>query len=149
MTATRPNTVAMTNWPTSLAFGVRPRLRSLTTFSASSIRPRQPVRTVAMSSANVSGVGWPTTSAVRMTETSMMTPPMVGVPCFTKWLSGPSARTCWPIWLDLRNLIHAGISTMVTAMATTMATNTKNVGYDANMCNIAIQPILPPLSQGP
>ena len=47
-----------------------------------------------MSSANVSGVGWPTTSAVRMTETSMMTPPMVGVPCFTKWLSGPSARTC-------------------------------------------------------
>ena len=88
-------------------------------------------------------------TVAKLTETSMMTPPMVGVPCFTKWLSGPSARTCWPIWLDLRNLIHAGISTMVTAMATTMATNTKNVGYDANMCNIAIQPILPPLSQGP
>ena len=102
-----------------------------------------------MSSANVSGVGWPTTSAVRITETSMMTPPMVGVPCFTKWLSGPSARTCWPIWLDLRNLIHAGMSTMVTAMATTMATNTKNVGYDSKISSIAIQPILLPLSQGP
>ena len=136
LTATRPNTVEMTNWPTSFAFGVRPRLRSFTTFSASSIRPRQPVSTVAMSSANVSGVGWPTTSAVRMTAISMMTPPMVGVPCFTRWLSGPSARTCWPIWLDFRNLIHAGMSAMVSTMATTMPTNTKNVGYDSKICNM-------------
>ena len=89
-----------------------------------------------MSSANVSGVGWPTTSAVRMTAISMMTPPMVGVPCFTRWLSGPSARTCWPIWLDFRNLIHAGMSAMVSTMATTMPTNTKNVGYDSKICNM-------------
>ena len=40
----------------------------------------------------------------------MMTPPIVGVPCFTRWLSGPSARTCWPMWLDFRNRIHAGMS---------------------------------------
>ena len=67
----------------------------------------------------------------------MMTPPMVGVPCFTRWLSGPSARTCWPIWLDLRNLIHNGVSTMVTTMANTTARNTRNVGYWLNTVNIA------------
>ncbi len=127
-TATSVNTVAMANWPTSFAFGVRPSERSFTTFDASSTRPSRPVSTVAANSTNVSGVGMPMTSAVAMTATSMMTPPMVGVPCFTRWLSGPSARTCWPMWLDFRNVIHRGVSTIVTTMAATTARNTRNVG---------------------
>ena len=136
-TATSTNAVAMATCPTIFAFGVRPSERSFTTFDASSTRPSRPVSTVAASSTNVSGVGMPTNSATAMTAISMMTPPMVGVPCFTRWLSGPSARTCWPIWLDLRNLIHSGVSTMVTTMANTTARNTRNVGYWLNTVNIA------------
>ena len=41
-TATRRTRVAMANWPTSFAFGVRPSERSFTTFEASSTKPQQP-----------------------------------------------------------------------------------------------------------
>ena len=108
LTATSTKAVAMANWPTSFILGVSPSERSLTTFDASSTSPRSPVRTVAPKSTNVSGVGLPTRSAQATTATSMMTPPMVGVPCFTRWLSGPSARTCWPMWLERRKLYPHG-----------------------------------------
>ena len=127
-TATSENAVAMANCPTSFIFGVRPSERSLTTFDASSTSPRSPVSTVAAKSTNVSGVGLPTKSTHTTTAASMMTPPMVGVPCFTRWLSGPSARTCWPMWLERRKRIHTGMSAMVTTMASTTARNTRNVG---------------------
>ena len=120
----------MRNWPISFALGVSPSDRSWATFEASSMSPRIPVATVAPSRSHSSAVGAPTeASKVKtMTAMSMMTPPIVGVPCFTRWLWGPSARTCWPIWLDFRNLIHTGMSTIVTTMAATMAKNTRNVG---------------------
>ena len=98
-TAARTNTPAMRNCPTSFALGVRPSERSWATFEASSTRPRSPVASVAPKSSHSSAVGAFTeaTSVKTITATSMMTPPIVGVPCFTRWLWGPSARTCWPI----------------------------------------------------
>jgi hypothetical protein len=35
-------------------------------------------------------------------EKMIKTPPMVGVPPFFRWLSGPSSRTDWPILRRLR-----------------------------------------------
>ena len=67
-------------------------------------------------------------SVKAITATSMMTPPMVGVPCFTRWLWGPSARTCWPMWLVRRKRIHAGMSTMVNTMDSTTARKIIKVG---------------------
>ena len=114
----------------SFAFGVSPRERSWATFEASSMKPSTPVATVAPKSSHSSTVGAPTDakSVKAMTATSMMTPPMVGVPCFTKWLWGPSARTCWPIWLVRRKRIHAGMSTMVNTMESTTAKKIIKVG---------------------
>ena len=55
-------------------------------------------------------VGAPTEASKVTTTTamSMMTPPIVGVPCFTRWLWGPSARTCWPMWLVLQKADPGG-----------------------------------------
>ena len=127
-TATNANTVAMANCPTSLALGVRPNERSWMTFELSSMKPSTPVSTMATTNDQVSGVRYPTSKMAMTMATSMMMPPIVGVPCFTRWVCGPSARTCWPIWLDFRKRIHGGISTMVSTMPITMARNTRNVG---------------------
>lgn len=51
-----------------------------------------------------------------------------GVPCFTRWLWGPSARTCWPMWLVFRKRIQAGMSTMVITMAMATPRKIMNVG---------------------
>ena len=85
-TTTRVNTANVENWPISLPFGVRPNERSWMTFDASSNRPRAPMASVATSAAMNSGDGSATRSAVSTIATIMMTPPMVGVPCFTRWL---------------------------------------------------------------
>ena len=140
-TATRQKTVAMRNCPISFAFGVSPSERSFTTFSPSSARPRAPASTVAMTRANVSGEGEPMSSTVTTTAISMISPPIVGVPCFTRWLSGPSARTCWPIWYERSARMNAGMRAIVITMESTTARNTTNVGYCENMLNIS-RPIL-------
>ena len=41
------------------------------------------------------------------------------------------------MWLDLRKRIHTGMSPMVTTMEMTTARNTRNVGYAANVENMA------------
>ena len=129
-TATSTKTAAMRNWPISFALGVSPSDRSWATFEASSMSPRMPVATVAPSRSHSSAVGAPTeASKVKtMTAMSMMTPPIVGVPCFTRWLWGPSARTCWPMWLVFRKRIQAGMSTMVITMAMATPRKIMNVG---------------------
>ena len=128
LTASRQNRVDTRNWPTSLALGVSPSERSWTTFDASSIRPSAPAMSVAPASRNVSCEGPATSTMVIATATSMMTPPMVGVPCLTRWLCGPSARTCCPMWLERSMRIHSGMKAIVSAAAMTMARNTKKVG---------------------
>jgi hypothetical protein len=44
------------------------------------------------------------------TEKMIKTPPMVGVPPFFRWLSGPSSRTDWPILSRRRASIIRGPS---------------------------------------
>ena len=58
----------------------------------------------------------------------MTTPPMVGVPCLTRWPSGPSARTCWPISRWRSSLMNAGITATVSAMEMTSAKKSWKVG---------------------
>ena len=131
-TTTRVNTANVENWPISLPFGVRPSERSCITFEASSNSPSAAMANVATSAAISSKDGSATSSTVATMATIMTTPPIVGVPCFTRWLCGPSARTCCPIWVRVSSLIHAGISTMVMAAASTKPRNTRNVGEDEN-----------------
>ena len=38
----------------------------------------------------------------------MISPPMVGVPCFFKWAWGPSSRTCWPNFQFMKEWDHDG-----------------------------------------
>ena len=102
------------------------------TFSASSNRPKAAVHSVARSAATKPHEGGTTKSTVITMAMSMMTPPMVGVPCFTKWLCGPSARTCWPICVRVSRRIQAGMSAMVKAVATMKPRNTRNDGYAEN-----------------
>lgn len=52
--------------------------------------------------------------AVIMSRMTM--PPIVGVPCLTRWPWGPSARTCCPIWRTLSNLMKNGMTIMVSAI---------------------------------
>ena len=58
----------------------------------------------------------------------MTTPPMVGVPCLTRWPSGPSARTCWPISRWRSSLMKPGITATVRAMDSTSAKKSWKVG---------------------
>ena len=128
LTASRQKAVDTANCPTSFALGVRPSERSWMTFDASSMRPSSPAMSVAPDRRNVSGDGPARRTMVMATAISMITPPMVGVPCLTRWLCGPSARTCWPIWLERNERIHSGMIAMVSAAAMTTARKTRNVG---------------------
>ena len=49
---------------------------------------------------------------------------MVGVPCFTRWRCGPSARICWPTPSLLMNLMNTGIRTSTMTAANAMAMKT-------------------------
>src|SRR4051794_13482176 len=42
----------------------------------------------------------------------MMIPPIVGVPAFSWWPSGPSSRMCWPNSLTRRNEMNFGLRKM-------------------------------------
>lgn len=48
-------------------------------------------------------------------------PPMVGVPCFFKWLCGPSSLTCWPNFSLCKNGMITGHSSALTANAMIIA----------------------------
>ena len=105
--------------------GVRPSERPWLTDSTSSRRPSRPVPTVAQTHRMRSGVQRASRTVVSRSPTSMMTPPMVGVPCFTRWVCGPSARTCWPMPSLRMTRMNAGMSTAVRRPATNTATNTR------------------------
>ena len=72
------------NCPINLPFGVRPRERSWMTLEASSKSPRAPIRSTATSDATNCGDGATTSKTVITTAMIMITPPIVGVPCFTR-----------------------------------------------------------------
>src|SRR5205085_6298703 len=52
-------------------------------------------------------------------------PPIVGVPDFTEWCSGPSFRMCWPYSRRRRNSMNRGPSRIEMTRATTPATRTR------------------------
>ena len=58
----------------------------------------------------VSAVGRASSRNTTTTTNRMSTPPIVGVPCFTRWPCGPSARTCWPTLRTFRSRIQNGKS---------------------------------------
>ena len=137
-TTASTNAVEMRNCPMSFAFGVRPSERSFATFEASSMSPSTPVRMIASMMKVVSSSGAASKNTVIAIATSMTTPPMVGVPCFTRWLSGPSARTCCPIRCFFNPLIQNGMSTIVTSAPKNTARNTVKVGYCAYTASIML-----------
>ena len=96
LTATRQNDTEMRISPAIFWEGVSPSERPCATLSMSSSSPSEPVTSVAATASTSPGVH----SAMRAQETStpsrMTTPPIVGVPCLTRWRWGPSARICWP-----------------------------------------------------
>ena len=57
-------------------------------------------------------------TVVNSVVTRIMAPPMVGVPAFSWWLSGPSSRTLWPIckWTSLRIMNGPTASEMASAV---------------------------------
>ncbi len=94
LTTSRPNTTATTPCQNSLARGRRPSERSCETFDQSSMKPSRPQASIAPSASRLSRVVRPSTRNVAVTTSRIRTPPMVGVPCLTRWPCGPSARTC-------------------------------------------------------
>ena len=110
--------------PTIFCEGVRPSERPWLTLSTSSSRPSRPVATVAQTQRMRSGVQLANRTQVASAPRSITTPPMVGVPCFTRCVWGPSARTCWPM-PSLRMSLMNGFRKMAVMMpATNTATNT-------------------------
>ena len=71
-----------------------------------------------------SGVHGDMMAQVTTTASSMTTPPMVGVPCFTRWRLGPSALTCWPIFSCFMRRMKKGMRTMTTIAARPAERNT-------------------------
>ena len=94
LTAMTKNTSTMAVRPIILPVGVRPSERFCTTLVTSSNRPRAPVASIAPTARKSSVVGLAMIRQVRHTAKRMMTPPMVGVPAFTRCDCGPSARIC-------------------------------------------------------
>ena len=82
--------------PAIFCDGVRPRERLWATLSMSSSRPSEPVASVASMASTRPGVHFAWIRQVTNIPRRMITPPMVGVPCLTRWRCGPSALTCWP-----------------------------------------------------
>ena len=72
----------------------------------------------------MSGVHWAKSTQVTSTPARMMTPPIVGVPCFTRCVCGPSARTCWPMPSLRMSLMKGGMSRAVMRPATIRVTKT-------------------------
>ena len=54
-------------------------------------------------------------------------PPMVGVPAFDRWRSGPSGRICWPIWLAVSLRISQGPKRNENRNAVSAASTVRNV----------------------
>ena len=129
LTAARQNATEIVMRPAIFCDGVRPSERLWATDSMSSSRPREPVASVASTATMRSGVHLARSATVSTTPARMMTPPMVGVPCLTRWLCGPSARICWPMPSFLSSRMKGGMARPVTMAATAMAMNTWYVGY--------------------
>ena len=128
LTAKRQKAIAMRNWKMSFMGGVRPKDWCLSTLDASSTKPRAPVSRVAARRSHCSQDPWPTSTTEMATPTNMMRPPMVGVPCLTRWVAGPSSRTSWPMWSRFKMRMKPGMKAMVAAAATTMARKSRNEG---------------------
>ncbi len=56
-----------------------------------------------------------------ITESRMISPPIVGVPSLTRWVPGPSLLSCCPICLFLRNLMMTGPMKNAISRAVTVA----------------------------
>ena len=124
LTATRQNATEMTTSPAIFWEGVRPSERPWATDSMSSSRPSEPVTSVTTTASTSAGVHWATSPQATSTPTRMMMPPIVGVPCFTRWRCGPSARICWPTPSWRMSRMKSGMSAQVTRAAMPMARNT-------------------------
>ena len=59
---------------------------------------------------------------------TIRTPPIVGVPCFTEWCSGPSSRMCWPSEWRRRKSMKNGPARIEMISATSAATRTCAMG---------------------
>ncbi len=59
----------------------------------------------------------------------MSTPPMVGVPPFLRWVSGPSSRTYWPIWNSRSFSMTYGPMIMPISSAVRLAKTVRKVRY--------------------
>ena len=120
LTATRQKVTEIRTRPTIFCRGVRPSERLCATLSMSSSRPSEPVAKVAAMARTRSVVHLAWMTQVTSTASRKTTPPMVGVPCLTRWRCGPSARICWPTPSCFMSLMKNGMSTstMNAAMAT-------------------------------
>ena len=123
-TAARQKTTEMVTRPTIFCEGVRPSERLWATDSMSSRRPSEPVTSMARTAQTRSGVHSAMSAQVTTTPSRMMTPPIVGVPCLTRWRLGPSARICCPIFSCLMSLMKGGIARTVMRAEIPMERNT-------------------------
>ena len=71
-----------------------------------------------------SGVQRAKSTVVRIMPAMMITPPIVGVPCFTRCVCGPSARTCWPMPSLRMRRMNDGMRSAVMRHETKKDTNT-------------------------
>ena len=122
-TASRQKTTDMAVRASIFWCGNRPSERSFATLEMSSTKPSRPVSSVAPKTSRRRALGMPTRKMEAVIMSKITMPPIVGVPCFTRWPCGPSARTCWPIWRTFSRRIHSGITTMVSAMEMMNAKN--------------------------
>jgi len=60
-------------------------------------------------------------------EIRIRAPPMVGVPALTRWVSGPSLRTAWPIFLAASQRIRLGPRTKEMVRAVMVASTARRV----------------------
>ena len=95
--------VATPIWPSSFQRPFSPSDRLRTTFSQSSANPITAHPSSAANTARLfeCGAAWyspPRANSRNDSEaaTTIRSPPMVGVPCFVLWCSGPSSRMFWP-----------------------------------------------------
>ena len=123
-TAARQKVTEITTSPAIFCAGVRPRERLCATDSMSSKRPSAPVASMATMAQTSSGDHGTITRQVRNTPRSITAPPMVGVPCFTRWRCGPSARICWPMPPLFIMRMNAGMAMPTSNAAIKTAKNT-------------------------
>ncbi len=82
--------------PSSFHRPLRPSDRLRITFSQSSAKPIAAQPSSAASTARLLVLKLVNSRNASDEEATISSPPMVGVPCFVLWCSGPSSRMFWP-----------------------------------------------------